>query len=121
MTDAPDTSGELKCCPLCGGPAELWRAHSKPERSAWIACVDQCMVLTKEYETDAEAINAWNTRTPDTAAQSRIAELEGNIHEYLEILKLMRAVLADVELGTEMRFPRTIASLDRALKGKTND
>jgi Lar family restriction alleviation protein len=53
----------LKPCPFCGGEAEIWRARpERPSRNAWIACMDRCAVMTKEYPTDAEAIAAWNTR-----------------------------------------------------------
>lgn len=55
---------DLKPCPFCGGEAEIWRANR--ERSAWIACMGRCCVLvSKEYTTDAEAIAAWNRRAHD--------------------------------------------------------
>lgn len=55
---------ELLSCPLCGGGAELWKAHeAHPPRKAWIACMDRCCAfITQEHMTDAEAIAAWNTR-----------------------------------------------------------
>lgn len=55
---------DLLPCPFCGGQAELWRAHnSKP---AWIACMGRCVVLvTRDYQSDAEAIAAWNRRAGD--------------------------------------------------------
>ena len=61
----------LKPCPFCGGAAEIWRANG--ERTAWIACMGRCSVLvSKEYETDAQAISAWNTRA--TPAADPLAE-----------------------------------------------
>lgn len=61
MTDAPDM--ELKPCPLCGGKAELWRAHPEnPKLNAWVACADRCLVLTQEFESDEAAIAHWNHR-----------------------------------------------------------
>lgn len=55
-------SVELKACPFCGGPAEIWRANQDFKRKAWIACMGRCAVLTRERLTDAEAIEAWNRR-----------------------------------------------------------
>lgn len=68
-------SEELKPCPFCGGEAEIWRAHPEnPPRKAWIACMSRCAVMTKEHDTDAAAIAAWNTR----ASEPEMAEaLEG--------------------------------------------
>jgi hypothetical protein len=68
---------ELKPCPLCGGKAELWRAHPEnPKLNAWVACADRCLVLTQEFESDEAAIAHWNTRTPDRseAAITRAGE-----------------------------------------------
>ena len=63
-------TADLKPCPLCGGDAEIWRAHEG--RTAWVACMGRCAVLvSKQYTTDAEAIAAWNTRaTPALAAMT---------------------------------------------------
>lgn len=65
--------GELLPCPFCGGKAELWRAHPEnPKRKAWVACMDRCAVMTKEYETNQEAAKAWNRRLD----AERVRELE---------------------------------------------
>lgn len=53
---------ELEGCPFCGGPAEIWRASPGTTRKAWIACMGRCVAISKEHETDAEAIAAWNRR-----------------------------------------------------------
>ncbi len=75
---APQDGGEnLAPCPLCGGRAELWKAHpDRPARKAWIACVGRCCILTREYMSDAEAIAAWNTRGTLDIATVRNAALE---------------------------------------------
>lgn len=66
---------ELKACPLCSGSAEIWRAHhEKPIRKAWIACMNRCLVLTKEYETTAEAIAAWNARPREEALEKALRD-----------------------------------------------
>jgi Lar family restriction alleviation protein len=68
---------KLKPCPFCGGPAELWRAGTHPDRAAWIACMGKCSVLiSKEHKTDEEAIAAWNTRADDAALSEAIARAE---------------------------------------------
>lgn len=59
----PTETSVLKPCPLCGGAAEIWRAHPEnPRRPAWIACMDKCLVLTREFATTEEAITHWNRR-----------------------------------------------------------
>ena len=60
MSEAVD----LEPCPFCGGAAEIWRATPGTTRKAWIACVGRCVVISKEHETDAEAVAAWNRRAP---------------------------------------------------------
>jgi len=74
-TPDPDLAAHLSPCPLCGGEAEIWRAHM--ERTAWIGCMGKCSVLvSREYKTDADAIAAWNTRVPadhTAAVQAAVA------------------------------------------------
>lgn len=49
----------------------MWKANDG--RPAWIACMGRCAVLiSKAHKTDAEAIAAWNTRTPDPAVQALV-------------------------------------------------
>ena len=58
----------LKPCPFCGGDAEIWRARG--ERTVWVGCMGWCSVLvSEEYKTDAEAVAAWNRRTPSPNPQ----------------------------------------------------
>ncbi len=92
MTTTPpsDIAGaieRLEPCPLCGGKAEIWRAHpdEPPRRRAWIAGMDRCLVLTKEYDTDAEAIAAWNTRPQPSGeglTDAMLAEAFAKTSEY---------------------------------------
>lgn len=66
MNDQTKTA-DLKPCPFCGGPAEMWRAHEK--RRAWIACMGRCAVLiTREHDTDEQAAACWNTRSAENVA-----------------------------------------------------
>lgn len=72
---------DLRPCPFCGGKAELWKAHPEnPKRSAWIACMDRCAVMTKEYDTDEEAVAVWNRRVSDDMVIA-LKEVEGEIYQ----------------------------------------
>ena len=68
-------SQDLKPCPFCGGPAELWQALDG--RPAWVACLGRCSVLvTRDHTTTEDAIAAWNRRADihDTALAAAKAE-----------------------------------------------
>lgn len=69
---------ELKPCPLCGGKAEVWRAHPEnPKRRAWVGCMERCVVLiTREFETTEDAVKHWNTRTSEAREADLKAKLE---------------------------------------------
>lgn len=83
-------SDELKPCPLCGGEAECDRTMERYEYliEGDRSCMDygytvyctQCGLETHVRDTPPndpdEAIDAWNTRSPEDALRQRIAELE---------------------------------------------
>ncbi|HHR6217449.1 TPA: Lar family restriction alleviation protein [Providencia alcalifaciens] len=52
---------ELKKCPFCGGEAYI-QDWSMMERSRYKVACNQCDVETPIYETEHEAIEAWNRR-----------------------------------------------------------
>lgn len=54
-------SNELKPCPFCGGKATLWQDLTA-DRQFHILC--GCGGRVGWFETEEEAIRAWNTRTP---------------------------------------------------------
>ena len=56
---------ELKPCPFCGGEAVL----SIVAPCYWVSCSD-CCAETHTLESEKEAIQAWNTRTPDPIAET---------------------------------------------------
>lgn len=55
---------KLKPCPFCGGEAET-ELCGKGIYSYWSVWCN-CGVLLQDYKTEAEAIEAWNTRAERT-------------------------------------------------------
>ena len=59
---------ELKPCPFCGGKAFLSEVlyYCEPGRctTQFIEC-NECHATTYEYNTEEEAIEAWNRRAED--------------------------------------------------------
>ena len=51
---------ELKPCPFCGGEAEVLESDHSATFYCWC---DSCETRGNYYNTEAEAIEAWNTRT----------------------------------------------------------
>lgn len=50
---------ELKPCPFCGGEAKI--CGTREIGMSWIAC-KSCIGQTTCYDTEEEAIEAWNRR-----------------------------------------------------------
>ena len=63
-------SNELLPCPFCGGEAEICHVTQlwEPRDSYWAKCGD-CHTSGKHHKTEAEAIQAWNTRAATTIGQ----------------------------------------------------
>lgn len=55
-------SEELKPCPFCGGKGDYY--YIMTMRKHWIGC-SNCNCATDGYDTEEEAIEAWNTRAKD--------------------------------------------------------
>lgn len=58
---------QLKPCPFCGGKPYFYQIYSrgKGSKQVWkVMCehVDCCAILN-EWDTQEEAVNAWNKRT----------------------------------------------------------
>ena len=50
---------ELKPCPFCGGEASMYIAYD----DGYYVCCDECGCGLPVYNTEEEAIEAWNRRT----------------------------------------------------------
>lgn len=50
-------NNELKCCPFCGGDAEVAYCHGY-----YVRCKKNYCCTTRIYNTEAEVIQVWNTR-----------------------------------------------------------
>lgn len=70
---------ELKPCPFCGGKAET--SNNKFERTllSWVYCTS-CGSAGGYRYTEAEAIEAWNTRID--VEQGAVPATEENMREY---------------------------------------
>lgn len=52
---------QLKRCPFCGGPAEMF-FKDWPYAKTAVRCA-KCMVETKGFGSAEDAVEAWNKRT----------------------------------------------------------
>lgn len=59
---------ELKPCPFCGGEAEILTAESMRGGYLFGIMCNDCCSRGDVYETEAEAIAAWNTRAVETCS-----------------------------------------------------
>ncbi len=56
---------ESKPCPFCGEPPAICEKHSRRIVEYSVACCNlscPCMPTTGEFDTEKEAIKAWNRR-----------------------------------------------------------
>ena len=56
---------ELLSCPFCGGEAETLTAESMHGGNLYGVMCANCAGRSDVYDTEAEAIAAWNTRADD--------------------------------------------------------
>ena len=59
---------ELKPCPFCGGEAEIVGDYYME----WIAECVECCASSMTYATEAEAVEAWNTRAATTIGKVQV-------------------------------------------------
>lgn len=79
---------ELKPCPFCGGEAEMCHVSQlwEPKESYWAKCT-KCHMSGNHFNTEAEAIAAWNTRAERTCRQKRLfnlirRECDGELYQW---------------------------------------
>jgi len=101
MTNDKD-SAVLASCPnvLCGSNNTLvWQSDMRKKQEAWcIMCRDCGASVGQKYDTEAEAIAAWNTRQPQTDALKIARDALRNIQ-----------IEAEREQGSWVHLKRVIA------------
>lgn len=71
---------ELKKCPFCGGDAKVYRNLPCTAYGVW--CINEgCSANARHlnFDSENEAIEAWNTRTPAEEVIARLEEAKGKI------------------------------------------
>ena len=67
---------ELKPCPFCGGEAKVFHYSSAILDEVWrVVCDSPFCAQGPDGYTEAEAVDAWNTRAVDTCRDSSNTEL----------------------------------------------
>lgn len=69
---------ELKPCPFCGGEAEILTAESMNGGYLFGIMCNDCRSRGDVYDTEAEAIAAWNTRAERTCTNLANEYKHGN-------------------------------------------
>ena len=57
---------ELKPCPFCGGEAEVRKEDTSNGKSYHVTCTNKHLVYLLGFNTEEQAIKAWNRRIPVT-------------------------------------------------------
>lgn len=88
---------ELKPCPFCGGEARI--SHNMTGSDSWVICSScyvYCPADTSREFTEAEAIDAWNTRVKPGDDKS-LTDEEREILDDMPALKRL-AMIAGFEV-----------------------
>lgn len=79
---------DMKPCPFCGGKPEL---GSYSRFGNWIVVCSKCEAETQIYETEQEAIEAWNTRQVEDELNKEIKRLREALESIKEMANYMSA------------------------------
>lgn len=125
------TETEFLPCPFCGGPAVLCKPFAgRP----YVACENNFCSGPKE--TEADAIAAWNRRTPDAIPREQhlaaigavLAEAAGVVHQLLlerekdikrrhaDFTRGAKDALRDARAAIRAINPDALAALDQAVR-----
>lgn len=102
MTDITDAHEivELKPCPFCGcGPSEDQHAEKVQAYiglGGWCVFCEACGCEGLRLASRAEAIAAWNTRTPDASQAELVSALE-DARLFVDLIRLQAARKQDAE------------------------
>ena len=93
---------ELKPCPFCGGEAEMLTAESMHGGYLFGIMCDDCRSRGDVYDTEAEAIAAWNTRV----------DYHGYEQAAIEAWESIKAWNSRAELGSELPYDELLRCLE---------
>ena len=54
----------IKLCPFCNGKAEVYEDEYEDETLYMVAC-GECGITTPGFDSEEDAVNAWNRRVKD--------------------------------------------------------
>jgi hypothetical protein len=67
-----ETGTYVECCPLCGDNAYLHTETSSRKAQFWVKCDNlSCRCTTVSFESDRQALDAWNQRVPAEVTKGR--------------------------------------------------
>ena len=93
----------LKPCPFCGGEAEMLTAESMNGGYLFGIMCNDCCSRGDVYDTEAEAIAAWNSRAERTCENVKLRQLIRYMEPWIEnagARKIVYRMMA--ELGIEV-------------------
>ena len=107
---------ELKCCPFCGGKAEV--GYTNQHDKLFVVgcntpmCYGNINHFTMVFVSKENAINTWNTRTPMANIVEKLEELpyktnysdyveKGMVYKYLERNSVLNIVNQEINNGLE--------------------
>lgn len=104
---------KLKCCPICGGAAEIVFKDVSFYSCGYVHYVNCAIgncVITKGFDSEKEAIDVWNTRASDATNKDVMGEWE---HGYLTAAnKVLNYIscLRDFDYSVDKKFMHLLGS-----------